>query len=194
MKIKIKGSLIELVKDVSLVQDPKIPYIVDFSFNEEWEHFRKTALFKADKISASVVLADGRCAIPAECLKKCCEQLQIAVVGTKDSQQISTGWCVTGLILPKLNLGLGQGGGSSILPDDAYEQVMSVIGDFSAAGFEGKTLSEVIIELRKNISGTATDKEVEDMLDIAFGSSAELSENTAVDKETDTMLDEVFGK
>jgi len=71
---------------------------------------------------------------------------------------------------------------------------MSVIGDLSAAGFEGKTLSEVIIELRKNISGTATDKEVEDMLDIAFGSSAELSENTAADKETDTMLDEVFGK
>ena len=35
MKIKIKGSLIELVKDVSLVQDPKIPYIVDFSFNEK---------------------------------------------------------------------------------------------------------------------------------------------------------------
>ena len=65
------------------------------------------------------------------------------------------------------------------------------------------TLSEVIIELRNNIAGTATDKEVEDMLDDTFGSAPilpdnpggeEIPDNTATDKEVADILDEVFGK
>ena len=150
-----------------------------------------------------MVLSDDQCTIPAECLKRAGVRLQVAVVGTKGEQRISTGWCVTGMILHKASLGLGHGGGGgSTLPDDAYEQIMAVIGDLSAAGFEGKTLSEVIIELRKSISDTATDQEVEEVLNSAFGASSttpggseeENPGNTATDEEVGDILDEVFGK
>ena len=152
MKIAIKGSFTRLVGDASLVQNSSTPYIVEFTFDDAWEGFAKTALFEAGGASIAVVLSDDRCTIPAECLKRAGVRLQVAVVGTKGDQRISTGWCVTGMILHKATLGLGQGGGGgSTLPDDAYEQIMAVIGDLSAAGFEGKTLSEVIIELRKSI-------------------------------------------
>lgn len=203
MKIEIKGSFTRLVGDASLVQNSTTPYTVEFTFNSEWDGFAKTALFEAGGASIAVVLTDDRCTIPADCLKRAGVRLQVAVVGTKGEQRISTGWCVTGMILHKATLGLGHGGGGgSTLPDDAYEQIVAVIGDLSAAGFEGKTLSEVIIELRKSISDTATDKEVEDMLDSTFGAPStvpgtpeeENPGNTATDKEVDDLLDEVFGK
>ena len=185
------------------MQNSTTPYTVEFTFNSAWDGFAKTALFEAGGVSIAVVLTDDRCTIPADCLKRAGVRLQVAVVGTKGDQRISTGWCVTGMILHKASLGLGHGGGGSVLPDDAYEQIMAVIGDLGAAGFEGKTLSEVIIELRNNISGTATDKEVEDMLDTTFGSTPTLPDNpggeerpdnTATDKEVADILDEVFGR
>ena len=203
MKIAIKGSFTRLVGDASLVQNSSTPYIVEFTFDDAWEGFAKTALFEAGGASIAVVLSDDRCTIPAECLKRAGVRLQVAVVGTKGDQRISTGWCVTGMILHKATLGLGQGGGGgSTLPDDAYEQIMAVIGDLSAAGFEGKTLSEVIIELRKSISDTATDKEVEEVLNSTFGASSttpgepeeENPGDTATDEEVGDILDEVFGK
>ena len=72
-------------------------------------------------------------------------------------------------ILPKPTMGFSQGGGGSTLPDDAYEQIMAVIGDLSAAGFEGKTLSEIIINEKKEeweeFSRQVTAWEVEKYLD-----------------------------
>lgn len=202
MKIEIKGPFTRLVGDASLVQNSVTPYIVEFTFDGAWDGFAKTALFEAGGASIAVVLTDDCCTIPIDCLKQAGIRLQVAVVGTKGDQRISTGWCVTGMILHKASLGLGHGGGGSVLPDDAYEQIMAVIGDLGAAGFEGKTLSEVIIELKNNIADTATDKEVEDMLNTTFGASStvpgypeeENPNNTATDKEVDDLLDEVFGK
>ncbi len=199
MKIEIKGSFTRLVGDASLVQNSKTSYIVEFTFDEAWEGFAKTALFEAGGASIAVVLSDDRCNIPADCLKRSGVCLQVAVVGTKGDQRISTGWCVTGMILPKATMGFSQGGGGSTLPDDAYEQIMAVIGDLSAAGFEGKTLSEIIIELRKSISDTATDEEVSDALDEAFSEPGDPGggsspDNTATDEEVGGILDEVFGK
>lgn len=198
MKIEIKGSFTRLVGDASLVQNSKTSYIVEFTFDEAWEGFAKTALFEAGGASIAVVLSDDRCNIPADCLKRSGVRLQVAVVGTKGDQRISTGWCVTGMILPKATMGFSQGGGGSTLPDDAYEQIMAVIGDLSAAGFEGKTLSEIIIDLRKSISDTATDEEVSDALDEAFSEPGDPGgsspDNTATDEEVGGILDEVFGK
>lgn len=202
MKIEIKGRFTRLVGDASLVQNSQTPYPVAFTFDKAWEGFAKTALFEAGGASIAVVLTDDRCTIPAECLKRAGVRLQVAVIGTKGTERISTGWCVTGMILHKASLGLGHIGGGATLPDDAYEQIMAAIGDLSAAGFEGKTLAEVFQEIRDSACGTATDKEVEDMLESTFGASStapgtpgeETPDNTATDKEVDDLLDEVFGK
>lgn len=203
MKIAIKGSFTRLVGDASLVQNSNTPYTVEFTFDDAWEGFAKTALFEAGGASIAVVLSDDRCTIPAECLKRAGVRLQVAVVGTKEGRRISTGWCVTGMILHKATLGLGHGGGGTILPDDAYEQIMAAIGDLSAAGFEGKTLAEVFREIKDSVCETATDQEVDAALDVAFGETyvppdspggPEVPGNIATDEEVGDILDEVFGK
>ena len=66
----------------------------------------------------------------------------------------------------------------------------------NTAGFGNKTLTEVIVEIQKSISGTASDDEVDDMLDDAFGSDdpgGSTESNTASDKEVDDLLNDVFG-
>ena len=108
MTIKIEGASIRLVRDASLVQNANTPYDVEFIFNEEWAGFAKTARFEAGGVSAAVALTDNRCAIPAECLNEGGVWLRVAIVGVKENQRISTGWCVTGMILHKTSLDLGQ--------------------------------------------------------------------------------------
>ena len=49
---------------------------------------------------------------------------------------------------------------------------MGIIGDPSTAGFGNKTLTEVIVEIQRSISGTASDEEVDDMLTEVFGAQA----------------------
>ena len=202
MVIEIKDQWAMLVRDDTLRQNSKKPYEVELVFDESWNGFSKTAIFEAGPVSIVVVLTEDRCTIPAECLKHGSVKLKIGVYGVKGEARKATVWCETSMIIPDGGLGLGSSSGTP-LPDDAYEQIMAVIGDLGAAGFEGKTLSEVIIELRNNIAGTATDKEVEDMLDDTFGSAPilpdnpggeEIPNNTATDKEVADILDEVFGK
>lgn len=203
MKFAIKGSVITLVEDASLVENSKTLYPVDFIFDGSWDGFTKMALFKTDGDSVSVPLTDDGCVIPAECLKKAGVWLQVSVQGSNGGEDISTGWYMASFVMHSATIDLGKGGSSgSGLPDDAYDQIMKVIGDLKAAGFEGKTLVEVIVDLRKSISDTATDEEVDDVLENAFGSSSgypglpgeESPGNTATDEEVDQVLNDVFGK
>lgn len=204
MKIEIKGSFTRLVEDASLIQNSTNSYPVEFTFDDAWDGFTRTALFEAGGASIAVVLKDDKCTIPAECLKKAGVRLQIAVYGTKGEEHISTGWCITGMILYKASLDVGHGGcgGGSPFPDDVYEQIMAAIGDLKAAGFEGKTLAEIFREIKNSVCGTATDEEVDGMLNKAFGASSsrpgesdeESPDNTATDEEVDKLLDDVFGK
>lgn len=206
MKIEIKGTFTRLVEDASLIQNALRPYPVEFIFDEFWDGFVKTALFEAGGASIAVVLDDDKCTLPAECLKRAGVRLQVAVYGVKGEERISTGWCITGMILYKADLGLGQGssaGGGTPIPDDVYEQIMAAIGDLEAAGFGGKTLAEIFREIKDSICGTATDAEVDDALNGIFGQSSGLpeipggsepSDNTATDEEVDDILDAVFGK
>lgn len=200
MKLAIKDSFTTLIEDATLVQNAKTPYSVEFIFSEDWEGYSKTALFEAGGASIAVVLTDDKCDIPAECLKKGGVKLQIAVYGLKDGDCKATGWHVTSTILYQsgLNVGFGGSGGSS-MGDASYQQIMGIIGDRESAGFGNKTLTEIIVEIQKSISTTATDEEVEDMLDNAFGASSEnpgedeSPDNTATDKEVEDILNDVFG-
>ena len=199
MKIEINGSCAKLVKDDSLIQNSASPYSVEFTFSDDWDGFTKTALFEAGSASIAVVLTDDKCTIPAECLKRAGIRLQVMVYGARGNDRISAGWCVTSMILHKAGLGLGSGG-STVLPDDAYEQIMAAIGDLSAAGFEGKTLAEIFKEIKDSRCETATDEEVSAALNTTFGKKPDISElpeeqpdNTATDKEVSDILKDVFG-
>ena len=104
---------------------------------------------------------------------------------------------MTSKILFPANISVGKGGSGDPMGDEAYKQIMGIIGDPSTAGFGNKTLTEVIVEIQRSISGTASDKEVDDMLNDAFASNdpgGSTSDNTASDKEVDDLLNDVFGE
>lgn len=197
LKIAIKSCFTTLVEDTTLIQNAATPYLVEFAFSKDWDGFAKTALFEAGGVSMAVVLSEDKCDIPGECLKKGGIPLKIAVYGVKGEERKSTGWHVTSKILFPANISVGKGGSGDPMGDEAYKQIMGIIGDPSTAGFGNKTLTEVIVEIQRSISGTASDKEVDDMLNDAFASSdpgGSTPDNTASDKEVDDLLNDVFGE
>lgn len=197
MKIEIAGPYTRLVEDETLIQDAARRYAVEFTFSKDWEGYVKTALFEAGGASIAVVLEEDRCTIPAECLKRGGVRLQTLVYGVKGTERKKTGWCVTGMILRPASLGAGSGGcGCQPGTDDSYEQIMAVIGDLSAAGFEGKTLAEVILEIKNSACATATDEEVSEMIGSVFGCAdpgEPPEDNTATDEEVDRLITDIFG-
>lgn len=176
MKIAIKGQSAALIDDDTLVQNPVKRYDVLFSFDESWTGFAKTVLFEAGAVSVAVVLVEDRCFIPAECLKQGGVVLRVGVYGVKGEERRATVWCRTSAILYSGGLDIGgpnpSDPGEPIMPDDLYKQIMAAIGDLGAAGFEGKTLAEAIEEIKNGIAETATDAEVESILDSVFGTPA----------------------
>lgn len=172
LKIAIKSCFTTLMEDTTLIQNAATPYPVEFAFSKDWDGFAKTALFEAGGVSMAVVLSEDKCDIPGECLKKGGIQLKIAVYGVKGEERKSTGWHVTSKILFPANISVGAGGSGDPMGDEAYKQIMGIIGDPSTAGFGNKTLTEVIVEIQRSISGTASDKEVDDMLTEVFGAQA----------------------
>ena len=183
LKIAIKSCFTMLVEDTTLIQNAATPYPVEFAFSKDWDGFAKTALFEAGGVSMAVVLSEDKCDIPGECLKKGGIPLKIAVYGVKGEERKSTGWHVTSKILFPANISVGTGGSGDPMGDEAYKQIMGIIGDPSTAGFGNKTLTEVIVEIQRSISGTASDKEVDDMLNDAFSSSdpgGSTPDNTAI--------------
>lgn len=193
LKIAVKQSFTTLLEDATLVQNAATPYAVEFTFSEDWEGFTKTALFKAGGVRMAVVLSDDKCNIPAECLKQGGISLKIAVYGVKGEEHKATDYHVTSTILypASIDIGSGSSGGG-----ETYQQIMGIIGDPKAAGFGDKTLTEVITEIQKSIAVTASDDEVEDMLDDAFAGDdpdGSTSGNTATDEEVEDILNDVFG-
>lgn len=203
MEIAVNGNYAIMVSDDTLMQNSSKPYIVKFTFDETWEGFSRTAIFEAGPAHVIVALTNDQCIIPAECLKRGSIKLEIGVYGVKGDERKGTVWCAPSLIISAATIDLGSGGSTRPpASDDLYDEIMAAIGDFSAAGFEGMTLAEVFQEIKNSVCGTATDEEVDDMLDDAFGGSSiypgnpgeESSSNTATDEEVDDVLDAVFGK
>lgn len=135
MKIAIKSCFTTLVEDTTLIQNAATPYPVEFAFSKDWDGFAKTALFEAGGVSMAVVLSEDKCDIPGECLKKGGIPLKIAVYGIKGEERKSTGWHVTSKILFPANISIGTGGSGDPMGDEAYKQIMGIIGDPSTAGF-----------------------------------------------------------
>lgn len=203
MKIVVEENYSMLVVDDSLIQNSSKPYTVEFVFSAGWDGFSKTAIFEAGPASVIVALTDNRCTIPAECLKRGSVKLKIGIYGVNGDKRKGTVWCSTSMIIPDVSIGFSSASSRPPTSDDLYDEIMAAIGDLSAAGFEGKTLAEVFKEIKDSACGTATDEEVDDVLNTAFGQKPDLPENpgetegadnTATDKEVDDILDEVFGK
>lgn len=203
LKINVMDSWAVMVKDDTLRQNSTKTYNVEFNFDKSWDGYSKTAIFEAGPASVIVALTEDRCTIPAECLKHGSVKLQIGIYGVKGEERKGTIWCLASMIVPDATLSIRGSSSGTPLPDDVYSEIMAAIGDLSAAGFEGKTLAEIFKEIKDGACGTATDEEVDTVLDNAFGqkpnqpeapSGGEGPDNTATDEEVDDILNEVFGK
>jgi len=198
LKIEIKNGSASVVDWDTLMQNSKEVHMAEFIFDEAWDGFSKTAVFIAGPINMSVALTEDKCAVPPQCLARGGIVLRVGVYGEKGTERKQSSWCRAGRVLHEAFNGNASSSGSD---PDLSEDVLAVIGDLSAAGFRGDTLVDALCELRDSLCKTATDEEVEAMLNGTFGSQTSLPgnpeeespDNTATDKEVDDMLDDVFG-
>lgn len=177
MQITVKGRYTTLVKDDTLVQNSEKLYIGEFIFDESWDGFSRTAVFGAETAHVEVSLAENRCIVPSKCLERAGVKLRIGVYGERNGERRDTSWCLTGNILYEVKFGkLVPTPGPNLpdIPADAYAQIIEVIR-----------------------ASTATDAEVEEVLDKTFGGKTEQAEspdNTATDKEVADILNDIFGE
>lgn len=174
MKIAVNKQYAALVKDDTLIENSEKIYIVEFTFDESWEGFTKTVTFKAGSVVMDAKLTEDRYIIPSKCLEQAGVYLQIGVSGEKDGETKPTVWCL----------------GSRILYRAKLDQITSgVCGDVSVQ----------VLEIIRSM--TATDEEVDQALNDAFGSSYTppddsgegSSDNIATDEEVEDILKDVFG-
>ena len=176
LEIAVKETHAHLIKDDSLVQNSKKIYIVEFTFDQSWDGFTKTAIFEAGGVQQPpVALTDDRCIIPAECLKQAGVNLRIGVQGVNGAEQKDTIWCLTSRIMYAV---------------DAEQLIPPSGGDVKA---------QILEVIREN---TATDEEAQEAINDAFASEwvppddpddPEYPGNTATDDEVEEVLDDVFG-
>lgn len=146
MEIAVKAKSAHLIKDESLVQNSEKLYIVEFAFDQSWDGYTKSAIFKAGGVQQpSVALTDNRCIIPAECLKRAGVVLKIGVSGVNGDEQKGPVWCLTSKILYQTDT-------AALIPP------VSPGGDVTA---------QILEVIREN---TATDEEVQEAINDAFAS------------------------
>jgi len=168
LKIKITNDCAALFDWDTLMQNSKETYPVEFIFDETWEGFSKTAVFVAGSTSVSVPLTEDKCVVPPQCLKLGGVVLKIGIHGEKGTERKQASWCRAGKVLHEAF------NGSASLPSskpDLSEEVLSIIGDLPAAGFQGTTVTDALCEIRNRLCKPAADEDVDAMLDDVFGNS-----------------------
>lgn len=174
MKIMVTKQAIAMTRDETLIRNTKSTYPVLFVFDSTWNDFTKTAFFQAGDVLQSVVLANDRCDIPTECLKKAGVILKVLVTGVKDGEEKSTRWCPTSIILYDTVIDIPVI--PSVIPAITGE-VGRLCNDFADAlngeyvedDLKHKTLADVITEMEEDYVPTATDEEVDEVLDDVWG-------------------------
>lgn len=209
MKINVMDNWASITQDDTLQQNSPKTYWVEFNFDKSWEGYSRTVIFEAGSANVVVVLKEyseeeNRCPVPKECLKYGGVKLKIGIYGVKDEDHKAIVGYLTSRIISDGSLNVGESSSGTPIPDEVYSEIMAAIGDLNAAGFEGMTLAEVFREIRNHVCETATDEEVNTVIDNAFGQTpilpdnpggdGEGPDNTATDKEVDDILDAVFGK
>ena len=174
MKIAVKGQAIALVKDDTLVRNSGKTYSVTFVFDEAWDGFAKTAHFQAGSVTASAALTNDQCNIPAECLENAGVMLKVLVSAVNGSAEKATAWCLTSRILYDTSIDIPIPPSPSPTPSGEVGRLCSdfaevLNNEYSEKELKDKSLTEVLTEIEEEYVPTATDSEVEDVLDEVWG-------------------------
>lgn len=138
-------------------------YTANFSFDETWDGFARTAVFKSPLYSIEMPLIDNSCIVPWEVLI-IPGLLRVGVYGILEDKKLPTGFCEAGVI----HQGADEGDPSRDPTPDRWQQILDLIdtkgdrltfdNDILSLLSEDKVISSVVldgitsksIELRKS--------------------------------------------
>ena len=174
MELAIIRETIALVRDDTLVWHSGKTYSAIFAFDASWDGYTKTAHFQAGSVAASAVLTDGKCDIPAQCLENAGVMLKVFVEGVKDGETKRTCWGLTSKILYNTVIDIPTPPSPSPTPTGEVGRLSSDFADmlskeYSEEDLKNKTLAEIMEEMEEDYVPTATDSEVDDILDDVWG-------------------------
>lgn len=172
MKIAVIKQTIALVEDETLISGMDKEVTVAFSFDPTWDGYMKTALFKAGSVEESVTLEDDQCILPATLLKTPGLLLKVCVQGSGAEAQ-ETSWGLISRILYPTNIDIPIPPSPSPTP-------------------EGE-VGRLCTELAQMLSSEYTEEELADMTLIDVMSEMDDLNNTATDGEVENVLDDVWG-
>lgn len=153
MKILISGQTATISEAELLVSNSVKVYDLEFLFDETWDGYVKTAVFRAKYASSSSLLENDHCTIPPQVLKTPNVILECGIYGIKDGSQKPTIWCDLG----KIHEGAAPAKReASAVSPTMYDQMLSELGktreyvdakitehDESTQAYIGQALEEI---------------------------------------------------
>lgn len=137
MKLQVVGQMIAFTERETLVSGTVNKYRAEFVFDDSWDGYTKTAVFRADSFghitSREVLLAGDACQVPHECLIAGA-LLRVGVYGI-------SGDITTPTIYTQEPIGIARGAEPAESTQDptpgVYQQIINLIEDGSFAGPPG---------------------------------------------------------
>lgn len=172
MKIAVIKQTIALVEDETLIRDMDREVPVTFTFDPTWDGCTKTALFQAGSVEETVALTNDKCVLPATLLKTAGVMLKVLVRGSGADDK-ETSWGLISRILYPTNVDIPIHPSPTPTPEGEVGRLCTELAqllssDYTEDELAGMTLIDVMSEM-DDLDNTATDGEVENLLDDIWG-------------------------
>ena len=135
MSFSVSAQRIELTDAAMLVAGTVNEYTARFTFDADWDGYRRTAVFSCGDISREQLLTDNACTVPWEVLVSN-GYLRVGVYGTKDGSRLPTIWTERCLYI---NPGAGPTQEAADPSPTLVEQLLARMGDLAALKTEDKS-------------------------------------------------------
>ena len=99
IQIKITGADAH-VEQATVLTAGMVGMPVEFTFDDSWDGFQKTAVFTAGGVSRDVVDVENGCTVPPEVMTQPYRTLRIGIYGVQGNRVLPTVWADAGQILP----------------------------------------------------------------------------------------------
>lgn len=172
MKIAVIKQTIALVEDETLIRDMEREVRVVFTFDPTWDGYTKTALFRAGTVEESVTLENDECVLPATLLKTAGVKLDVCVQGS-GAETMKTAWGFISRILYPTNVDIPIPPSPTPTPSGEVGRLCTELAQMLNSEYTEEELADMsLVDVMSEMDGltnTATDGEVEDVLDDVWG-------------------------
>lgn len=151
IKIDVTGNIARVIEKPAVITSGTVGLKAEFSFSDDWEGLRKTAIFMACDEKRSVDKIGTEVTVPWEVLQKPGVWLSVGVTGESEDGAIliPTVWANVGLIKPGANTS-GDPGADPTLPiwkriEDAIESVLQEIEKMKEEPTSSATIGEITL-------------------------------------------------